>query len=144
MKRLLTIAALALTVGACSSHPKSATATTRETHTITGTFTLGGSFDPDNPNFDTVEGTPYCWGTGGYDDISSGLQVNVSNESGTVIANGSLEDGKIHGDDCEFRFVVNNVPVAKFYKIQVGHRGELSYSYAEMQAAGWTVGFTLG
>jgi hypothetical protein len=113
----------------------------RQGNTINGTFTLQGNSLADG-NFIAYDGG--CDGTGGYDDIKAGLQVTVSNEAGTVIANGALGTGNETGNGCQFPFKVERVPVAKFYKIAVGHRGELSYSHAEMKAAGWKVDFTLG
>jgi hypothetical protein len=36
------------------------------------------------------------------------------------------------------------VPVAKFYKVEVGRRGTISYSYEELKNNYWTVELTLG
>jgi hypothetical protein len=110
-------------------------------NTINGTFTLQGN-SLQAGNFIAYDGG--CDGTGGYDDIKTGLQVTVSNEAGTVIANGALGTGKETGGGCQFPFKVERVPEAKFYKIAVGRRGELSYSHEELQAANWNVNFTLG
>lgn len=36
------------------------------------------------------------------------------------------------------------MPGAAFYTIEVGRRGALTYSAAELDARGWTVALTLG
>jgi hypothetical protein len=111
-------------------------------NTITGSFTLLG--EKDDP-FGDVDGEfdalpdGSCYGIGGYDDISSGLQVKVSNESGTVIATGALGQGEVIEGGCRFYFSVSDVPVAKFYRVEVGSRGELGYSYEQMKTAVWNV-----
>jgi hypothetical protein len=156
------LAALAIVIGACSN-PKSETAptTAAETHTITGTFKLQGSAladteaaDPNTPNenFTTDKDLGLsgngCQGTNGHDDVAAGLQVNVANESGTTIATGSLEQGEVVKDqfwnNCVFPFTVSNVPTAKFYRIEAGRRGQVSYSYEQMQANSWRVSLSLG
>jgi hypothetical protein len=76
-----------------------------------------------------------CYTGGGYDDIQSGAQVTVKDESGTVIALGALDPG--HSDDvlsrtCVFGFVAADVPGGKsFYTVEVAHRGELKYTPEE-------------
>jgi hypothetical protein len=134
-----------LALAACggSSEPKAPTA-----HTITGTFTLLGQ-NEDSVSSDYVEGEFIsvdggCAGTGRYDDIEAGLQVTVSNETGTVIGTGALGQGTEVDAGCEFPFTVGNVPVAKFYKVEVGRRGTVNYSYADMEAASWKAELSLG
>ena len=142
MRRLVITLALALVCGACASNTSkhTATSTTKETHAITGSFLLEGTEGEDFYDL----GNLGCAGSDGYDDVETGLQVKVSNEAGTVIGNGSLDLGEVTDDGCKFSFIVNNIPVAKFYKIEVGRRGELNYSYDEMKAAGWNVELSLG
>jgi hypothetical protein len=162
MRRILIAGALAVVLAACAGNAKSGTTpTTAETNTINGTFALQGSAltgtevedsDTPNENFSTDKELGLagngCQGTNGYDDIAVGLQVIVSDGSGTVIANSSLEQGQVVKDkfwnNCEFPFTVSNVPTAKFYKVQVGGRGQVSYSYDQMQANGWKVRLSLG
>jgi hypothetical protein len=162
MRRILIAGALALMLAACAGNTKSGTTpTTAETHTITGTFALQGSALADteaedsstpNENFSTDKDPGLagngCQGTNGYDDVAGGLQVVVSDESGTVIANGSLDQGEVvkaeFWNNCEFPFIVSNVPTAKFYRIQFGGRGQVSYSYDQMRANGWKVRLSLG
>jgi hypothetical protein len=112
-------------------------------HTIIGSLELNGgssgiNWDPD--------GT--CVGDGGYSDIGPGAQVTVTDQKGELIATGTLSMGErgMTNDTwvCRFAFTVPDVPGADFYTIEVSHRGGLTYSTAEMDAQGWTVGFTLG
>lgn len=82
---------------------------------------------------------------GGYDDIDVGTDVVVRNEGGDIIAAGKLEYGHFTPErDCLFPFTIVNVPNADFYAIEVGNRGTLTYSFAELEAIGWEVHFSLG
>jgi hypothetical protein len=60
--------------------------------------------------------------------------------------NGDHKEGRseVTSDGCRLYFRVPNVPVAKFYRVAVGRRGELSCSYEEMKSASWNVQLTLG
>jgi hypothetical protein len=62
------------------------------------------------------------------------LWCQVLDETGTVLGTGYLEEGEVASDGCRFRFTVDRVPVAKFYKVEVGRRGTISYSYEELNA----------
>ena len=106
-------------------------------YTITGTFTLASG----------VEGSSTdCHGTGGYDDIRANLAVIVRSGDGEIIATGSLGKGVFPpgaGHTCAFPMTIA-VPKSDFYSIEVGHRGELTYSFDDMVARGWTVALTIG
>jgi hypothetical protein len=115
------------------------TTTTQERHVITGTFLLSGSEGEDF----FADGSG-CQGTSGYDDVEPGLQVTISDQSGTVIGNGALDSGEAQEAGCMFRFEVNNIPVASFYKVAVGRRGEISYSIDQMKQMSWSVELSLG
>jgi hypothetical protein len=160
---IVALSVLVLALAACGGHKASraATPTTVATHMITGVFSLHGSAAADteiedqtapNENFTTdkdlgLDGNG-CLGRGGYSDVAAGLQVNVSDESGAIIATGALEQGEVVPDqfwnNCNFPFTVSSVPTAKFYRVEVGHRGQVTYSYDQMQAAGWRVALSLG
>lgn len=120
-------------------HKAAPTTTTQEQHVITGTFTLSGTQDEDF----TTTGSG-CEGMNGYDDVEPGLQVTISDQSGTVIGNGTLDSGEAQEGGCVFRFQVNKIPVANFYKVAVGRRGEISYSLEQMKQASWSVELSLG
>jgi len=86
-----------------------------------------------------------CTGVGGYDDLSAGTAVVVKDEGGKVLATGSLDSGKISAlETCQWSFTVSNVPDAKFYQIEVSHRGAVTYSKADLDKAGWKVQLRLG
>lgn len=105
--------------------------------TILGTFTLTQTED-----VDTIGGG--CQGTGGYSDIASDRSiVTVKNESGTILATATLTNGIGSGFICRLSFTVK-VPTAKFYSVEVGRRGALTYSYDEMVGQNWHVDLTLG
>ena len=123
---------------------------------IRGIFTLVDS---------DVERDGYlCWGTGGYDDVAAGMNVTVRDGNDVIIGVGSTDN--VTREDrtsldpwladvatgvanerypnvvCTLVFKVS-VPDAEFYSVEVGHRGELNYSRAEMEAADWAVALTL-
>lgn len=111
-------------------------------HTLRGTFAL---FDTDA--FSSSTSGSSCTGGSGYDDIREGADVNVYNETGKLVATSSLLGGTIASDanaTCTFPFSVSNVPDAKFYKVEVSHRGGLTYSAADMRSNGWDLSLTLG
>ncbi len=91
-----------------------------------------------------------CEGREGYDDISVGAPVTVTNESGTTIATARLSQGEIVDTyrasviTCEWSFAIEDVPDAEFYDIEVSHRGTLTYSREEMEKMEWEVAFELG
>lgn len=93
-----------------------------------------------------------CSGSGGYDDIRTGAQVNVRNDKGRVLAVGQLGAGVAVSAGatqyptfmyCEFPFSAR-VPEAKFYAIEVSHRGANTYSLKDMKRSRWRVTLTLG
>ena len=87
-----------------------------------------------------------CSGYGGYNDIGSGTQVVVTDESGTTVATDSLSSGTYDGTYCVFEFTVHDVPKAKYYRVRAGSdtRGGPQYSYQEMSRRHWSVDLTLG
>ena len=86
-----------------------------------------------------------CRGTGGYDDINSGLSVTVRDGSGGVLATGRLGDGKRPKvARCTFGYSVGGLPEVDFYSIEIGRRGELTYSFEEMENNNWEVSSILG
>lgn len=106
-------------------------------HDVTGTFDLVADEG-------AVIGNT-CTGEGGYDDIEEGAQIKVTNEDGTLIGTASLGRGsRVEGRRCRFEWTASDLPDAAFYNFELGRRGELTYSKADMEAADWTVGMTLG
>jgi hypothetical protein len=115
-----------------------APATTTTRPTMTGIMTL---HDPDAAyQFGEV-----CSGTNGYDDVDTGASVVVTNEQGTVIGTGSLGQGSTSPDgDCVFNFTVAGVPEARFYGVEVSHRGKVTFSHEQLDQDRWNVELTLG
>jgi hypothetical protein len=112
---------------------------TTDTYRIAGTFALNG--EPGTDFFNLGLG---CQGTGGYSDIMGGVQVTVRNGTGDILAVDALHDAG--GDElkvCEFYFTLD-VPKEAFYEITVGRRGEMVYSFADLEKAKWHVDLTLG
>ena len=85
-----------------------------------------------------------CYGEGGYSDVKEGLSVTVRNESGTILATSRLERGSLSGSRCVFSFTVTDVARSDFYSVEVGRRGELTYSHDEMVENDWQVFASLG
>ena len=114
------------------------------TITITGTFTLIA-----DPRLDTsAEGQP-CSGSGGYSDFGSGMNVTVRDDAGSIIATTNSDTAEwvqisgVGGLWCRTAFEVD-ADIVDFYSIAVGRRGELSYSFDDLQAADFHVELTLG
>jgi hypothetical protein len=110
----------------------------RTDHRITGTMTLF------NGGFITRADGQGCEGTSGYDDIDEGTQVTVTDGAGKTLGVGNLGIGRNESGSCSFEFSIPNVADADFYKIEVSHRGELSYSKKELVAKNWRVEVALG
>jgi hypothetical protein len=139
MKRLLVFLGLFLAAG-CGGEKETpaATTTTVERHNLSGSLELT---DKDGTTEAPDDG---CQGTSGYDDIRLGTDVVVSDPSNRVIGTSRLGDGHWTGDNCIFRFVVSDLPRVDFYKVEVSHRGQLTYSYQELANNNWTVEAELG
>jgi len=104
-------------------------------HTVNGTFSL---LDNDTASSD-------CHGQGGFGDIDQGTTVTVKNESGTILGSGALSAGKADslGFTCTYKFAINGVGDAKFYAIEVSHRGSVSYSASKMDSLNWRPALSL-
>ena len=111
---------------------------------------IGGSMTLQEGTLGRKEGDPCTAKSSGYKDIASGSAVVVTDDSGKVLATGSLGAGQLGPiiiQDmryCVFPISVPNVPDAKFYRTQVSHRGEMTYSFDEMKAKDWTLDLSLG
>ncbi|WP_207545588.1 hypothetical protein [Mycolicibacterium fortuitum] len=96
---------------------------------LSGTLTLNGG------DFSVMTGSN-CRGVRGYSDIGPGTAVTVSDEEGTLLAKGSLDIGYGESGWCSLPFHITDVPGGKhFYKVEVAHRGEVSYTEAEAKAS---------
>lgn len=110
-------------------------------HDITGTFTL---IDTDLEFSGISTSGDTCEGDGGYSDINQGVEVTVRDGTGKLLQTGSLGEGTGNLVRCEFPFTIKGVPETDFYSVEVGSRGDLSYSLDDMKANAWTLGFQLG
>lgn len=128
---------IAVLVAGCGG-PAATAVPTATVYTLTGTMTLKAA-DSGGPRSD-------CHGTGGFDDITGGLDVVVRDQANTILATSRLAPGTadIAAATCVLPFAVPGVPTATFYSIEVGRRGALTYSFADMVGKNWTVAFTLG
>jgi hypothetical protein len=66
-----------------------------------------------------------CLAEDGYDDISSGAQVVITDSKGKTVGVGELNAGKVSSTQskCEFEFTINGIPAgSKFYGIHVGNQ----------------------
>lgn len=117
---------------------------------------LTGTFELFNGQGNPVQRTDTdCRGTGGYSDIHAGISAVVRDDKGTIVGSSRLTplpeqkaaDGRIdfrERNTCRFEFTIPQLPEAPFYTIEVGDRGELTYSRADLEAQGWTVELNLG
>ena len=78
--------------------------------------------------------------------MTANTQVTVKNQAGELIGTTQLGDGLGAGASwaCVFHFNIANLPSASFYSIEIGHRGAINYSKADLDTANWTVTLTLG
>jgi len=88
------------------------------------------------------DGVP-CSTSGGFTDIQEGAPVVIQNGDGDVIATSSLQAGTQAGSACVFFSEFHNLAKAKFYSIEVTHRGKITKSYDDLAAEGWRIGLTL-
>jgi Protein of unknown function (DUF732) len=105
-----------------------------ETATASGTFVLIDT-RKEYVSSITSDGTK-CRGTQGYSDVGGGTPVIVKNSKGEILTSTSLDDG--HGDDvnCRFAFTFPITEGEDRYVLSVGHRGEFSYSFEQLQRGG--------
>lgn len=98
---------------------------------VTGTLQLNGASSI------TTSSLPMgfaCAGIRGYGDIGPGSSVTIKNESGTLLAKGAIDSSRGDDTSCILAFKVFDVPAgARFYKLEISHRGEMSYTEAEVK-----------
>lgn len=138
--------------GGNSSKPTAPTAAVATASTSAGTFTLGGTFTLKLGTFEwdhAADGSAVCAGRDGYDDITAGASVVVTDQGGAVIATGALGTGSPTVDSttgratqCTFAIEVTSVPDRPFYGVAVSHRGTQTYSAEQARTGG--VSLTLG
>lgn len=85
-----------------------------------------------------------CDGVGGFSDIRVDAPVTIKDEAGKILATTKLASGHAATTQiCDFTFSAN-VEDAKFYQVEVSHRGAVTYSKDDLDRAGWKIATTLG
>ena len=140
----ITLASLALLLlGGCSSVP-----TPTPTPTGPATFEVRGSLTLSRVMLYGEEGNE-CSGIDGYNDMSGGTQVKVSDSAGKVIGLGELEPGVARQTNegqqgtnvCVFDFTVSDVPEGDgIFGVEVSHRGVIQFTRADADEVLLTLG----
>lgn len=118
-------------------------------HRITGAMYL---FDAKASVEHTWTAGAVCTGQGGYSDVRAGANVTVKDGSSSLIGATTLGPGvaqpwpEVGADalQCVFPYSIANVPDTAFYTFEVGRRGAISRSKADVAAKNWTMSFYLG
>lgn len=121
---------IAAQVVAGSPAPATATASASSS-AAEATITVTGTMEVEASSPGTVGRS--CETDGGYDDIGVGTQVVISDASSTTLAVGQLGMGYYGtASKCLFPFSVEVKGGQDFYGVEVGHRGRLQYSAADV------------
>ena len=106
-----------------------------ETATVSGTFVLTDT--KSDPDFSSIasDGT-LCEGTNGYADIDAHTPVAVTNGKGETLATTSLQQGHGGTATCTFAFSFSVTEGQDRYVVTVGHRGDFSYTFNQLQQNG--------
>jgi hypothetical protein len=114
-----------------------ATPAAPETTTVTGTFVL--------TDYETAEAD--CFGDGGYSDMSPGTPVILTNEANVIVGSSSLGIGTANASEttCTYSFSISDVPIDQAqYAVEVGDRGKVVHSQAELSASSWAFSLSMG
>ncbi len=92
-----------------------------------------------------VGSTRFGCGGAGFADISPDAQVVLYDARGAVVATTRLGGADLTGSSCDFEFAFPPIKVrSEFYAVEVAHRGKITKSVADLRAAGWRYGLSLG
>jgi hypothetical protein len=136
------VLAAALALGGCNQH------LLPNTHDLAGRLIL----DQATP---VERGGGECRGTGGYEDLRSGLPVTATDPSGAVLGSGTLmaapapttPSGDVPEAErrrCVWTFRLRALPERASYDIGIGERGAVTYTREELDTVGWNVEVALG
>jgi hypothetical protein len=129
-------------------------ATVPDVQRLTGMLVLIGEGTRNISNryadFYTNDAQEGCAGLGGYSDIAVGMQVRIADNAGQLIGVSSLSTSefvtaeKLDGlgtvtAACVFRFAVEIPGDRNFYTVELGRRGSLAYSRADLISSGWHI-----
>lgn len=135
--------------------------------TVPGPEALGVSFTLVSFDSEDIGGTQgSCYGFGGYDDFGAGMDIRVMDQDGKLIGSGatqSLSDlarsepdffDEIKGEDfnpeediavgCQVAALVPLLGDADIYRVEIGRRGETTYTRTDLEEAGWKLDLSLG
>ncbi len=139
MIRALLVTAL---MAGCGGSATTTASEAPEDRTITGRFTLNSATVDRNADLTR------CEGTGGYEDIEQGASVTLRDGDGNVAGTSRLEvagaDAFGNFPGCIYTFTFDDVADADFYAVEIGDRGEIVYSRADLEAADWRIVTELG
>lgn len=105
-----------------------------EIASVSGTFVLIDTSDPEFSSI-TSDGA-VCEGTKGYADIGAHTPVAVTNGKGETLATTSLQPGNGSTATCTFAFKFSVTEGQDRYVVTVGHRGDFSYTFDQLQRDG--------
>jgi hypothetical protein len=100
-------------------------------HTIHGALDVG-----------TIQIDSGCRLAHRFQGIAKGTPVTITDASGAVVARSSLSFGRKIGPYCEFLFSAK-VPDRATYRIEVDHRGRVTYTKAYFVFFRWNAGLAL-
>ncbi|KAA1031813.1 hypothetical protein FVA95_08600 [Pseudonocardia sp. EV170527-09] len=126
-RRVLTAAAVAVVLALATGLLLALAGTS--TRSITGAMTVM------NGTSSLYSSSSYgsCHLSSGYDDIVAGTAVTVRDSAGRIAGVGALDSGTGSSYGCTFSFVVDDVPASDFYTVEVGHRGEVTFTDAAVR-----------
>jgi len=95
-----------------------------------------------------------CANRGAFEDINPGTDITIRDQAGVIVAMGAVGEGvsvrlpmgnptAAKSDACRLSLLVAGIPDAPFYSVEVGRRGGLTYSHAELEAVGWEIALNL-
>jgi hypothetical protein len=145
------------------------TTTTIPTFAINGSMEIDAAqarsivYDYQTDIFTNLD-NPECASDEGYEDVTVGTSITVYDGNSAVIGTGridsvewtQLEESRLDGmpaadvpggtglyGQCLYKFSLVDLPPSDFYAIEVGRRGKLTYSVADLETQGWTVTLVL-
>ncbi|WKU03765.1 hypothetical protein [Micromonospora sp. HUAS LYJ1] len=141
-RHLTALTAAVLLLAGCGGDPEpTAAPTPAATSRAPLPLLVRGTFTLELPNFGWSSQTNICAGTGGHDDIAGGTKVVVTDNTGTIVGVGALDQGqpqtdpedRTRADSCLFQFTVKDVPSGKgFYSIEVSNRGKVQFKETDL------------
>jgi hypothetical protein len=118
-------------------------------HMVMGSFSILPS--DDNTSNYTGSRDGGCQALGGYSDVKEGVPVTLKDGEGRLLGTSTLGSGTLGNTPdspdqraCVFGFSFSDIPQVPFYTVEIGRRGEVSYSLADLQARSWTISVKLG